>query len=182
MNWYFVYKITSWRIHFNRDSIVKGPCWHRVSNLWPSDTDLCLELSLTERKKFLNHHHSCPTENLPRALEYRCLFSFPLKEFMASKNLLRGMEKNRKAFLSGSVAISEIQFCLEFERKSNFLRVTIIASLVLYIFTIGPWQITFWVLGPSWLNSVSSIQVLVYFYRDTNFNHKEGGLWQACSP
>ena len=63
---------------------------------------------------------------------------FPSERIYGLQKSVERDEKNRKAFLSGSVAISEIQFCLEFERKSNFLRVTIIASLVLYIFTIGP--------------------------------------------
>ena len=76
----------------------------------PSGTDLCLELSLTERKKFSNHHRLCPTENLPRALEYRCLFSFPLKEFMASKNLLRGMKKIARPFYRALLQFLKFSF------------------------------------------------------------------------
>ena len=28
------------KVHLNWDSTVKSPCWHQVSNLWPSDPDL----------------------------------------------------------------------------------------------------------------------------------------------
>ena len=33
-------QITRGRVHFNRDSTAKSPCWHRVLNLWPSNPDL----------------------------------------------------------------------------------------------------------------------------------------------
>ena len=33
-------QITRGKVHFNRDSTVKSPCWHQVLSLWPSDPDL----------------------------------------------------------------------------------------------------------------------------------------------
>ena len=51
------------RVHFNRDSTAKSPCWHQVLNLWPSHPDLLQSAaipSLQDLAIFMAPHSRAP--------------------------------------------------------------------------------------------------------------------------